>query len=127
MKFAQLNYSVKDGEMQYHWEGELHLPLKLGEEYFAHCYFHKCLPPYPWPIKIVAENVRWFPPYVVAVRTDIQPFWWIVVAVQYELEQIIRRLNRAALEVVYLLGMMDLEEGMMPHWKRVKLFPSRRA
>lgn len=123
MKFAEINSTVEGAAREYQWEGESHWPIKI--DYFVHDYVHKPIPPYPWPVKIVAKNVHWFPPYVVAVRTDVQPFWWIAVAVQYRFERLLKRFNRDALEAACLLNMLDLERGVRPHWGQLKFLPSR--
>lgn len=120
MEFARLGYFVKDNKrVEYSWEGEAHLPVKLDDEYFFHMHLHKQPPPYPWNLRVIAKE--YYPPQAIAVRTDIQPYWWIVVAFQYHLEETVKTVNRSILSCAYRLKLMDLEPGMMPHWGRVGL------
>lgn len=120
MKFAELRFFRENGKTHIYWEGDPHLPLRIGEEYFIYTYLHKIALPLPWSFKIITED-RTVPPYAILVRTDIQPLWWIAVAVQYELEKVLQRLNYIVLEVFYKLGLLRLEHGAIPHWRQVNL------
>jgi hypothetical protein len=119
MKYAELRPAIdSDGQVRYTWHGEAHLPIKLGEEYFWANYCNQPLP-YSFPFKVIVAHSHLRPPSAIAVRTDVQPLWWIFVAVRYELEQIAERLNEYAMFLVWRTGFMDLEPGMCPSWRRL--------
>lgn len=119
MKYAQLIYSVKNDKTTYQWDGEAHLPINLGEQYFIHTIFKQPFP-YPWTFKIIEIDKFAIPPRCIAVRTDIQPFWWIVVLAQYRLERHWTETEAEIFKCLYLLGLMEIELGQIPSWKDFK-------
>lgn len=120
MKYATLFYHAKNERVTYEWQGDPLAPIQLGEKYFF-CK-RKGIPlPHPWSLKIIREDKRCISPKAIAVRTDIQPLWWMAVAIQYELEDTLTRINWAILGLTWRMGLLDLEPGMMPHWGRFRL------
>lgn len=104
MKYADFFLSVTDkGRFERIWVGELHHPVR------APIHWQNFMMPESWKLKEVGRVVSPFTfDYAIVVRTDVQPFWWIVIAIQLKIEKFMKRAKIVSLQILWKFGLFKL-------------------